>query len=109
MGLAASQSRYLSLASRQSDLEYQAQQVNQQRMILSTQTESLLNTIATLESDTTAYDQISAKVEALHQKDVRLELNLKNIDTYHNTVQTEIDAVKKVIDKGVDATFKTFA
>ncbi len=109
MGLAASQGRYLSLSARQSDLEYQAQQINQQRMILSDQTEQLLNQIALLAADTDEYNKISARVEALHQQDVRLEISLKNVDTYHNTVQTEIDAVKKVIDKGVDATFKTFA
>ena len=37
MGLAASQARLLSLQARQSNLEYQGQQINQERTILSQQ------------------------------------------------------------------------
>lgn len=61
------------------------------------------------EDDATANAIYESKSCELQQKDKRLEIELKNVDTQHNTVQTEIDAVKKVIDKNIDLTFKTFA
>ena len=36
-------------------------------------------------------------------------LKLKQLDTEHNALQTEMDAVKKVCDKNVEDTFKTFS
>lgn len=51
------------------------------------------------------YKQITDRLQA---QDKQLEIELKNIDTQHQAVQTEIDAVKKVIDKNIEMTFKTF-
>lgn len=51
---------------------------------------------------------INAKTEIIQQEDRTLELKLKQLDTEHNALQTEIDAVKKVCDKNVEDTFKTF-
>ncbi|MEI7474586.1 MAG: hypothetical protein WCK67_07370 [bacterium] len=60
------------------------------------------------EDDAAASSKYEALTAELQSKDKRLELDLKNIDTQHTEVQTEIDAVKKVIDKNIDMTFKTF-
>ncbi len=38
-----------------------------------------------------------------------LELRLKQLDTEQNALNTELEAVKKVIETNVEATFKTFA
>ena len=58
------------------------------------------------------YDQavqnINAKIEVTHFEDKNLELRLKQLDTEHNAVQTEMDAVEKVIQKNTESTFKTF-
>ena len=35
--------------------------------------------------------------------------NLKQIDTEHNALQTEIDAVKQVVQKNIESSFKTFS
>jgi hypothetical protein len=43
MGMSASQARYLSVIARQSDLEYQGQQINQERTVLSQQVSDLYN------------------------------------------------------------------
>lgn len=51
---------------------------------------------------------INAKTEIIQQEDRTLELKLKQLDTEHNALQTEMDAVKKVCDKNVEDTFKTF-
>lgn|SRR5574344_1174229 len=51
---------------------------------------------------------INAKTEQLQQTDRTLELRLKQLDTEQEALQTELDSVKKVIDKNVDNVFKTF-
>ena len=51
------------------------------------------------------YDQVLSQIES---KDSRFDLQLKNIDTEHNAVQTEVDSVKKVIDKNIERSFKIF-
>ncbi len=48
MGLSASQARKLSLVARQSNLEYQGQQVNQERTILSQQSTTLYNSLLSM-------------------------------------------------------------
>jgi hypothetical protein len=36
-------------------------------------------------------------------------VQLRRVDTQRDAVQTEIDAVRKVIGKNIESTFKTFA
>lgn len=52
---------------------------------------------------------INAKTEAIQQQDRTLELRLKQLDTEQNALKTEMDAVSKVIEDNIEATFKTFA
>ncbi len=52
---------------------------------------------------------INAKTEKIQQEDRTLELRLKQLDTEQNAISTEMDAVKKVIEDNIEATFKTFA
>ena len=58
------------------------------------------------------YDQkvqdINSKIEIIQQQDKSLELELKHLDTEHSAIDAEIEAVKKVISKNVDGSFKTF-
>jgi len=51
------------------------------------------------------YDTTMASIQA---KDKRFDLNLTTIDTEHTAIQTEIDSVKKVIDKNIERSFKIF-
>jgi hypothetical protein len=51
------------------------------------------------------YDATMADINA---KDKRFDLELKNIDTEHQAIQTEVDSVKKVIDKNIERSFKMF-
>lgn len=51
---------------------------------------------------------INAKTKQLQETDRTLELKLKQLDTEQEALQTEMDSVKKVIDKNVDNVFKTF-
>ena len=55
-----------------------------------------------------AIQEINAKIEVVQAQDKDLELKLKQLDTEENAISTEIDAVKKVISKNVESSFKTF-
>lgn len=59
------------------------------------------------------YDKRVAEIDAqtiiIQQQDRTLELHLTQLDTEQQAIQTELDAVKKVIDKNIEETFKTFA
>lgn len=111
MGLAASQARFLALTARKSDVEFQGQQVNQKRTVLTYEQDKLFADMTNiLLNDPTADLQLfQNKIDLAHMKDRALELELKNLDTLQQEIQTEIEAVNKVIDKNIDMTFKTFA
>ena len=47
-------------------------------------------------------------LKQLERMDSRYDLQLKRLDTEHNTLQTEYESVKKVISKNVETSFKTF-
>lgn len=51
---------------------------------------------------------INAKTEKIQEQDRTLELRLRQLDTEQEALQTEMEAVKKVIDKNIESTFKTF-
>ena len=51
---------------------------------------------------------INAKTSIIQQQDQQLELRLKQLDTEHNALVAEIEAVSKVVKDNVDSTFKTF-
>ena len=54
-------------------------------------------------------NQINAKTSVVQAQDRELELRLKQLDTEHNAVQTEMESVKSVVKKNTEDTFKTFA
>ncbi|MBR1461713.1 hypothetical protein IJ596_08820 [bacterium] len=62
--------------------------------------------------DQAQYDKkiqdINAQLEIVQQQDKKLELNLKQLDTEENAINIEMEAVKKVIQKNVESSFKTF-
>ena len=55
-----------------------------------------------------AIEEINAKTEIIHQQDRNLELKLTRLDNERKAVDTELDAVKKVIQDNIDKSFKTF-
>ena len=57
--------------------------------------------------DKTVQD-INAKTSLIQQQDMQLELRLKQLDTEHNALKTEMDAVEKVVKDNVEKSFKTF-
>ncbi len=109
MGMAASQARYLTLTARKSDLEFTGQQINQSRTQLADVTNQLFNTVTTLDPESQQAIQIQLRINSIQSLDQALELQLRRVDTQQKAVETEIEAVQKVIDKNITLTFKTFA
>ena len=108
MGFAASQARYMMLTARRSDLELQGQFINQARLQLANITGALFTIASNLEPESPETQQLQARVAAIQAIDKSLELQLRRVDTQRDAVQTEIDAVRKVIQKNIESTFKTF-
>lgn len=108
MGFAASQGRYLILTARKSDLELQGQFINQARLSLANITGALFTISSNLEPESPEAVQLQARIAAIQAVDKSLELQLRRVDTQRDAVQTEIDAVRKVIGKNIESTFKTF-
>lgn len=52
--------------------------------------------------------QYEAEMQQTQAKDKRYDMELQNINTEHTATQTEIDSVKKVIDKNIERAFKIF-
>ena len=109
MGFAASQARYLQLTARKSDLELQGQFINQARMSLANTTGALFTISANLEPESPEAIAIQARIAAIQTLDKSLEMNLRRVDSQRQAVQTEIEAVQKVINKNIEGSFKTFA
>lgn len=59
--------------------------------------------------DAVAEAKYETELSKVQQQDKELELQLKQLDTEHNALQTELESVKKVIEKNVETSFKTFA
>ena len=109
MGFAASQARYMLLTARKSDLELQGQFINQARMALANMTGQLFTLSANLNPDSPEAQQLQARIASIQSVDKGLELQLRQVDTQRDAVQTEVEAVRKVIGKNIESTFKTFA
>ena len=108
MGFAASQARYLALTARKSDLELAGEQINQSRMQIANISGDLFNVLSNLEPDSPTAVNLQLRINALQSLDKALELQLRRVDTQRESVQTELDAVRKVIGKNIEMTFKTF-
>lgn len=106
MGLGASQARLLMLTARKSDLELNLQMVNQGRMQIANMVSALFNRQSNLEPDSADSKRLQASISSIQERDKMLELESKRLDTQHQTVQTEIDSVQKIISKNIESSFK---
>lgn len=66
-------------------------------------------TESTVDIDITiAEAKYTKTMNQIESKDKRYDLELKNIDTEHTSLQTEYDSIKSVMDKNVERNFKMF-
>jgi hypothetical protein len=59
--------------------------------------------------DAAAEAEYEADMMEIQRRDKVLELRLEEVETEQNSVETELESVKKVIDENVENSFKTFA
>ena len=67
-------------------------------------TEQTNNTAITI-----AEAEYTAQMNKIQNKDKMYDLELKNIDTEHNSLQTEYESIKGAIDKNIERTFKIYS
>lgn len=81
MGMAASQARFLSLTARKSNVEYEGQQVNQQRTALSNESANLYNKLTSIEVPTPLLQAIIMKlfIRLKQRNSIILHQNQRNI------------------------------
>ena len=77
-------------------------------MISWTSGDTTLRTEVDDEGVAQAEAKYKVKLAQIESKDKKFDLNLKQIDTEHLAIQTEVDSVKKVIDKNIGRSFKAF-
>jgi chromosome segregation ATPase len=106
-GLAASQARFLSLTARKSDLDMQGQAVNQYRIALASTLGTLMDRLSQVDPESEEAKRLQAQINNLQEVDKFLEMQLRRIDTQSQAVQTEINAVQRIIDRNIDISFKT--
>ena len=62
--------------------------------------------------ETYLYEQslskINAETSVLQAQDKTLELRLKQLDTEHQAIQTEVDSIANVIKKNIETSYKSF-
>jgi hypothetical protein len=109
MGFGASQARLMISTARKSDLELEGQFINQARLQLANTTGALFSVSANLDPEAPEAQALQARIAAVQTLDKSLELNLRRVDSQRQGVQTEIEAIQKVIQKNIEGSFKTFA
>ena len=78
-------------------------------MALSNSMFSLMIAQSNLDPESPQMTTLQNQLQAIQEVDKRLEMLLKRVDTQREAVQTEIQAVDKVLDKNIEYSFKTFA
>ena len=61
------------------------------------------------EDDDAATAEYESKMDQIQTKEKKLQIDLNQIENQQKACDTEIDSVKKVIEKNIERTFKTFA
>jgi hypothetical protein len=102
MGLAASQARLLYLTARQSDLQYMAQILNNQRISLSNESTQLLSLQADLQPGEAALETFQYQLAALNEIDKSLQLQLARVDNQNDAVTADVQTVKQIITKSIE-------
>jgi len=72
-------------------------------------TDGLLEEVYDTSDDARAELKYEVETTKIQNQDKKYDLELKQIETEHTAIQTEMESVKKVIDKNIEATFKIFA
>ncbi|WMU93415.1 hypothetical protein EMOOHJMP_00223 [Microcystis phage MaAM05] len=105
MGFAANQARLMGLISRQSDLELEAQFIEQQKMFYANMTSGFFNLSAKLDPNSPAAKILEGRIKQLQQADKILDMHLKRISSQREAVVKEKDSLDKLISENIKSSF----
>ena len=119
MGIAANQARLMTLTARQHDLELRAQQISASKMAVSYNSQTwakqyadALNAATTggvyQEAIATAKAAYDAAMADLSAQEKLFDMELTQINTEHEAVKTEYDAIKSLVGDNVEKSFNVF-
>ncbi len=122
MGVSANQSRMMTLTARMHDLELRAQQISNEKVVMSLKSEAYATQYsdamnrATSSSDGSVDESMLRAAQAEYDKNTSemsraeklLDLELSQINTEHSAVTTEYDSVKSLISDNTDRSFSLF-
>jgi hypothetical protein len=106
MGFAASSARLFMLTARKSDLELQLQFIQQARMRLANVMNQLFPITGSLDPNDPNIQAKDAQLRVVQQQEKMLEVNANRVTMQHQAVETEIQAVNKVISNNIQRSFK---
>ncbi len=72
-------------------------------------TDNHISDMLYMENDSAAEAEYTRASETLQKHDKALEMQLTQITTQQKSLDTEMDSVKKVLEKNIEGSFKTFA
>lgn len=122
MGVSANQSRMMTLTARMHDLELRAQQISNEKVVMSLKSEAYATRYsdamnsATSSSDGSVNESMLRAAQAEYDKNTSeisraeklLDLELSQINTEHSAVTTEYDSVKSLISDNTEKSFSLF-
>ena len=122
MGVSANQARMMTLTARMHDLELRAQQISNEKVVMSLKSEAYATQYsdamnnATSSSDGSVNESMLKAAQAEYDKNTSeisraeklLDLELSQINTEHSAVTTEYDSVKSLISDNTDRSFSLF-
>ncbi len=119
MGIAANQARLMTLTARQHDLELRAQQISAQKMVLTYNSQTWAKQYADAlnaatvngvdqEAMAAAKATYDAAMASLSSQEKLFDMELTQVNTEHNAIKTEYDAIKSLVGDNVEKSFNVF-
>ncbi|XVJ51265.1 MAG: hypothetical protein HEQ32_03940 [Vampirovibrio sp.] len=106
MGLSATHGRYVSLKAQAIDVELTSQQIANERLRLTNQTNELFNLGSNLDPNSDDSLKLNLKLQSIVNIEKSLTLQQTRLDTYYKAINTEIESLKKIVDKRAESLFK---
>jgi len=88
------------------DVEMTSQQIANERLRLTNQTNELFNLNSNLDPNSDDSLQLNLKLQSIVNIEKSLTLQQTRLDTYYKAITTEIESLKKIVDKRAENLFK---
>lgn len=105
MGLAASSARQYMLQAQILNIQFDLQQIAQARLRVMGVLDRVMAAAANLDPNSAAYHYYEQFVSRLQQQDKRITLLQTRLQQQHKAMETEMESLKGIIDKGIKQNF----